>query len=178
MSCWTYLSISPRACACVSLRAFACLCPLTDPETSSGWRYAWGHAELVSASHREPSLVFHRKPYLSLSAHRSWNKFRMTVCLESCWTCFSISPRAYTCVSRRVLTCPYPLTDPETSSGWRCAWSHAELVSASHREPTLVFHGESSLVLIRSQILKRVQDDDREGHWVITFGVLLCRPSP
>ena len=44
---------------------------------------------------------------------------------------------------------------------------HAELVSASHREPalvfhrepSLVFHREPSLVLVRSQILKRVQDD-------------------
>ena len=31
---------------------------------------------------------------------------------------------------------------------------HAELDSASHREPTLVFHREPLLVLVRSQILK------------------------
>ena len=64
------------------------------------------HAELVSASHREP--------FLSFSADRSWTKFRMTdgerltfngkpsgrrghkvLCIMSCWTRFSISPRAF-----------------------------------------------------------------------------------
>ena len=105
----------------------------------------------ISASHREPLL--------SLSADRSWNKFRMTVVehcwplvfITSCWIWFSVSPRAFAVPFRwqilkqvqddgggallafglhnvmlnlvqhlaASLCCPSPLTDPETSSGWR-----------------------------------------------------------
>ena len=36
---------------------------------------------------------------------------------------------------------------------------HAELVSASHREPSLIVLREPFLALLRGQILKRVQDD-------------------
>ena len=42
------------------------------------------------------------------------------------------------------LSCHSPRTDPELNSGWRCAWSHAELVSASHCEPFLSFSADRS----------------------------------
>ena len=72
--------------------------PRTDPELNSRWLRMWvlflqRHAELVSASHREPLFSF--------TSDRSWNKFRMTsyassILSTSCWTRFSISPRAIT----------------------------------------------------------------------------------
>ena len=40
---------------------------------------------------------------------------------------------------------------------------HAELVSASHREPFLVLLREPFLVLLRGQILKQVQDDGKNA---------------
>ena len=81
-SCWTCFSISPRA--------FSCSCPLTDPETSSGWRF-WGwklsHYKVMLNlfQHLTESLRMccTASLYLYLSAHRSWNEFRMTLWLES-----------------------------------------------------------------------------------------------
>ena len=71
-----------------------------------------GHVAVPRLNRRifDSSLYFHgfKNPRLFAFGFPSFRRF---FCVLSCWTCFSISLRAF--------SCPSPRTDPETSSGWR-----------------------------------------------------------
>ena len=53
----------------------------------------------------------------------------MLIIISSCWTCFSISPRAF--------SCPSPRTDPETSSGWHLCTHRSSLIA---QDPKTCFY--------------------------------------